>query len=332
MKILKQGIALMLSILLCIHMAGCGSTDKIDEKKDKQYQFTVMTTLFPYYDFARAIVGEDSDIHVELLMSPGQDSHSYEPIPSDILAIDHADMFIYNGGSMEKWVEEVIDSLENKSQVQMRMMDEVNVLREEHEGAEEIYAKEHHHEEDEHEDAHNQEEVDEHIWTSPVYAMILTQKICDRLCEMMPEKETVFRNNAENYINKLKNIDHQFTEIVNNAKHREMIFADKFPLKYFAHEYGLKYYAAFPGCSGDTEPSAKTVAFLINKVKARAVHGIFYLELSSQAMADVICDDTGVKKYPFNSCHNITQKQFDSGITYIDLMQENVAVLKAALN
>lgn len=332
MKNFKRCMALLLSIMMCINLAGCSSTEKKNEK-EKKYKLTIMTTLFPYYDFARAVVGEEKDVCVELLMSPGQDSHSYEPTPADVIAIDHADIFIYNGGSIENWVEEVIGSLDNPSQVRMRMMDYVEVLAEDHENVEEIYGAEYQHndEENSHQE-HSHEEEDEHIWTSPAYAVTLVLEICDKLCEVMPEKENKFRNNAENYVSRLKNIDRQFKEIVGNAEHKEIIFADKFPLKYFANEYNLKYYAAFPGCSGDTEPSAKTVAFLIDKVKTHGVNGIFYLELSSQATADVICDDTGVKKYQFNSCHNITQKQFDSKVTYIDLMQENVEALRSVLN
>lgn len=363
---MKRSIVIIISIVLCMNMVGCNTANKNSAKN--KYKLTVMTTLFPYYDFVRAVVGDENDIHVELLVAPGQDDHSFEPTPSDIIKIDNADVFIYNGGSIENWVEEVISSLDNKSQVQMRMMDyldekgkerifqepeqEESVANTSQSETERVFAQEDHdHEEHAHtgeenkeetvgdghsgheEAEHNhEEEEDEHIWTSPVYAVTLVQGICDKLCEIMPEKENVFRSNTLNYVNQLENVDNMFREIVDEAEHKEIIFADKFPLKYFAEEYGLKYYAAFPGCSGDTEPSAKTVAFLIDKVKDKDVNGVFYLELSSQTMADVICDDTNVKKYQFNSCHNITQEQFDNGVTYIDLMKENAEVLKSALN
>lgn len=345
MKVLRRCVTLFCCMTLCISMIGCGSVDKKIENKRNPYQLTIMTTLFPYYDFVRAIVGDDKEIQVELLMSPGQDSHSFEPTPADIVKIDSADVFIYNGGSIENWVEEVVDSLENKSQLRMKMMEYVETLEEDHEHMDEIYAQGHSHEEENQEEgehSHEEEnqddgershgEVDEHIWTSPSYAMTLVQEICDKLCETMPEKKEKFKKNAQNYVNQIKQVDYRFRKIVEKSQYKEIIFADKFPLKYFANEYGLKYYAAFPGCSGDTEPSAKTVAFLIDKVEDHAVKGVFYLELSSQSMADVICDDTGVKKYRFHSCHNITKKQFDSGVTYIDLMQENAAVLEAVLN
>jgi len=339
--VLKRYISLFIILTVCFGLSGCESS--IDREKDKnEYKLTIMTTLFPYYDFARAVVGEDSDIYVELLVSPGQDDHSFEPTPADVIEINNADVFIYNGGSIENWVEEVVHSLDNQSQVRMKMMDYIDLenqsdimtsVDDEQSHDENVYAEsEHHHEVERHGYAgYEHDEVDEHIWTSPVYAITLVQEICDRLCEILPEKSEEFQRNTYRYIKRIKGVDEQIQTIVEGAEHKEIIFADKFPLIYFAQRYGLKYYAAFPGCSGDTEPSAKTVAFLIDKVKSHEVNGVFYLELSSQAMADVICDDTEVKKYQFNSCHNITQKQFDNGVTYIDLMRENVQALNAVL-
>ncbi|MCI9126614.1 MAG: zinc ABC transporter substrate-binding protein [Eubacterium sp.] len=339
MTALKRCIVLFISLTVCFGLSGCkGSTDK---EKDKN-KLTIMTTLFPYYDFARAVVGEDSNIDVELLVSPGQDDHSFEPTPADVVQINNADVFIYNGGSIENWVEEIVLSLDNQSQVRMKMMDSIDITDQlddmtyaddEHRRDENVYAvSEHNHEVEGHNHTGNEhEEVDEHIWTSPMYAMTLVQEICDRLCEILPEKSEEFERNTHSYVKRLKEVDKQFQKIVEGSEHKEIIFADKFPLIYFAQRYGLKYYAAFPGCSGDTEPSAKTVAFLIDKVKSHDVNGVFYLELSSQAMADVICDDTKAKKYQFNSCHNITQKQFEKEVTYVDLMRENVQALKSAL-
>lgn len=332
MKLRKRFGCILVTIILCVSMTGCADKQNKAEN-DKTYKFKIMTTLFPYYDFAKAVVGENEDIRVELLVSPGQDDHSFEPTPKDIVAINKADLFIYNGGSIENWVEETIDSLDNNHQYRMRMMDfidrdeleSINFAQEKE--TEQLFAVEEHH----HEEEHGHSEIDEHIWTSPVYAQILVKSICDELCSLLPGYSDEFIKNSENYINQIREIDVQFRNIVSKSENKEMIFADKFPLKYFANEYGLKYYAAFPGCSGDTEPGAKTVAFLIDKVKAGKVNGIFYLELSSTAMADVICEDTDVLKYQFNSCHNITMKQFREGVSYIDLMKENVKVLDKAL-
>lgn len=352
MKVIKKILCFVIVLTLCLSLTACGGSNKTEKK---QYKLKVMTTLFPYYDFARAVIGDIDDIDLQLLVSPGQDDHSFEPTPKDVVAINQADLFIYNGGSIENWVDTVIDSLDNKSQQQMRMMDEIGQERllgeEEEEGVFAVSDHDHEHEDshshskdetDEHsqlentseqEDLfHTDEELDEHIWTSPANAEILVDSICQKLSKMMPEHKTQFRKNADNYIKQIKQLDTKFKNITSKATHKEVIFADKFPIKYFAKEYGLKYYAAFAGCSGDTEPSAKTVAFLIDKVKKNDVKGIFYLELSSTAMADTICQDTGTVAYQFNSCHNITNEQFKAGVTYVQLMKENAKILEKALN
>lgn len=352
MKVIKKILSFVIVLTLCLSLTACGGSNKTEKK---QYKLKVMTTLFPYYDFARAVIGDIDDIDLQLLVSPGQDDHSFEPTPKDVVAINQADLFIYNGGSIENWVDTVIDSLDNKSQQQMRMMDEIGQERllgeEEEEGVFAVSDHDHEHEDshshsqdetDEHSQSentseqenlfHTDEELDEHIWTSPANAEILVDSICQKLSKMMPEHKTQFRKNADNYIKQIKQLDTKFKNITSKATHKEVIFADKFPIKYFAKEYGLKYYAAFAGCSGDTEPSAKTVAFLIDKVKKNDVKGIFYLELSSTAMADTICQDTGTVAYQFNSCHNITNEQFKAGVTYVQLMKENAKILEKALN
>lgn len=352
MKVIKKILCFVIALTLCLSLTACGGSNKTEKK---QYKLKVMTTLFPYYDFARAVIGDIDDIDLQLLVSPGQDDHSFEPTPKDVVAINQADLFIYNGGSIENWVDTVIQSLDNKKQQQMRMMDAIGQERllgeEEEEGVFAVSDHDHDHEDshshtkdetDEHsqagntseqeEHSHADEELDEHIWTSPANAEILVDSICQKLSQMMPEHKVQFRKNADNYIKQIKQLDTKFKNITSKATHKEVIFADKFPIKYFAKEYGLKYYAAFAGCSGDTEPSAKTVAFLIDKVKKNDVKGIFYLELSSTAMADTICQDTGTVAYQFNSCHNITNGQFKAGVTYVQLMKENAKILEKALN
>lgn len=236
MTVLKRGIAFFISLTICFCMIGCKSnTEQMND--NSKYKLTIMTTLFPYYDFVRAIVGNNSGIQVKLLVSPGQDDHSFEPTPSDIIQIDNADVFIYNGGSIETWVEEVVSSLNNKSQIQIKMMDYIDLENHDDDAQghqdENIYAEhQHDHAEEEHNhsgDEEEHEEVDEHIWTSPVYAMIFVQEICNKLCEIMPEREDQFKENALNYIKKIEAVDEQFREIVKVAKHKEIIFADKFP-------------------------------------------------------------------------------------------------------
>lgn len=364
-EFLRKSVVFIVTISMILGMAGCGKTTE----KEDNYRLKIVTSLFPYYDMARAVIGDVKGIDLKMTVTPGQDSHSFEPTPSDVIQMENADVLIYNGGSLETWIDTLLDSLNNKNQIQMKMMDYVDVLNEEivegmdtrfeeHDHDEHSHKDDNHNKEKHKEDSHSEEkhkednhsedssndsefhnedseeeheETDEHIWTSPVNEIIMTEKICEALSKALPEEKENFQKNAENYISQLKELDNEFRTIVENAKTNEIIFADKFPLQYFAKEYGLKYYAAFPGCGSDMEPSAKTIAFLVDKIKEDNIKAVFYLELSSHIVADAIETDTGAKPLQFNSCHNITQKQFNSGVTYVDLMKENVNNLKIAL-
>lgn len=347
-EFLRKSVVFIVTMSMIFGMAGCGKTTE----KEDNYRLKIVTSLFPYYDMARAVIGDVKGIDLKMIVTPGQDSHSFEPTPSDVIQMENADVLIYNGGSLETWIDTLLDSLNNKNQIKMKMMDYVDVLNEEivegmdtrfdshdeHSHSEGSHSEdslkheEHSHDSevsDHEEESHN--ETDEHIWTSPVNEIIMTEKICETLSKALPEEKENFQKNAESYIKQLKELDSEIRIVVNNSKTKEIIFADKFPLQYFAKEYGLKYYAAFPGCGSDMEPSAKTIAFLVDKIKEDNIKAVFYLELSSHIVADAIETDTGAKPLQFNSCHNITQKQFDSGITYVDLMKENVNNLKIAL-
>lgn len=364
-EFLRKSVVFIVTVSMILGMAGCGKTTE----KEDNYRLKIVTSLFPYYDMARAVIGDVKGIDLKMTVTPGQDSHSFEPTPSDVIQMENADVLIYNGGSLETWIDTLLDSLNNKNQIQMKMMDYVDVLNEEivegmdtrfeeHDHDEHSHKEDNHNKEKHKEDSHSEEnhkednhsedssndsefhnedsegeheETDEHIWTSPVNEIIMTEKICETLSKALPEEKENFQKNAESYISQLKELDNEFRTIVENAKINEIIFADKFPLQYFAKEYGLKYYAAFPGCGSDMEPSAKTIAFLVDRIKEDNIKAVFYLELSSHIVADAIETDTGAKPLQFNSCHNITQKQFDSGVTYVDLMKENVNNLKIAL-
>lgn len=364
-EFLRKSVVFIVTISMILGMAGCGKTTE----KEDNYRLKIVTSLFPYYDMARAVIGDVKGIDLKMTVTPGQDSHSFEPTPSDVIQMENADVLIYNGGSLETWIDTLLDSLNNKNQIQMKMMDYVDVLNEElvegmdtrfeeHDHDEHSHKEDNHNKEKHKEDSHSEEnhkednhsedssndsefhnedsegeheETDEHIWTSPVNEIIMTEKICETLSKALPEEKENFQKNAESYISQLKELDNEFRTIVENAKINEIIFADKFPLQYFAKEYGLKYYAAFPGCGSDMEPSAKTIGFLVDRIKEDNIKAVFYLELSSHIVADAIETDTGAKPLQFNSCHNITQKQFDSGVTYVDLMKENVNNLKIAL-
>lgn len=312
---MKRVIALImaLSLILC----GCGAAEPEPETDDAKLQ--IVCSSFPAYDFARAVAGDRAQI--TLLLKPGAEVHSYEPSPKDIIRIQESDLFICNGGESEEWVESLIS--ENEGLNVIYMMDCVDAVEESDEG---IYSSDH----DEHE--HEEAELDEHVWTSPLNAVKIVEKISDALYEMDNANGREYLTNCEVYKAKLLDLDIRIRTTVLQAKRNSLVFADRFPMRYFALEYGLDCFAAFPGCASETEPSAKTVAFLIDRVREEDIPAVLYMEFSNEKMADVICEDTGCKKLPFYSAHSVTAEQFEAGMTYIDLMEINLNSLKEALN
>lgn len=283
----------------------------------------VVTTIFPYYDFVRQIAGDR--VKLKLVVPAGMDSHSFEPTPADMIAMQEADVLVLNGGEMEHWVGQVLDSLDTSHMKILTMMDYVDAVEEEHvEGMEE--------EEHRHEDGFEMHiEYDEHIWTSPVNAQAIVKIISRTLSEADPREESRFENNTQAYLKELKDLDSRFRQVVNQGRLHMIVVADKFPFRYFADEYGLSYRAAFSGCSGDTEPSARTIAYLIDKVKEDRIPAVYYLELSSHRTAEIIQEETGAVPLLLHSCHNVTRKQFDEGVTYLQLMRQNVENLRYGL-
>lgn len=233
-------------------------------------------------------------------------------------------MFLYIGGESDAWVDNILDSVDTSKTKVVKLIDYVDTLQEETvEGMQE----EKHSDEDD-----NEPETDEHIWTSPKNAIKMVNAISDAICQADSQNDKYYKENTKDYVSKLEELDKSFSEIVKNGKRNEIIFGDRFPLIYFTKEYGLKYYAAFPGCASETEPSASTIAFLTDKVKEDKIPVVFKIELSSSAVADTIAGETGAKVLTFYSCHNLTKDQFNNGETYLSMMTDNLAVLKTALN
>ena len=336
---MKRIASFFLALALAFSLTACTvPAEKADDGK-----IQIVATLFPYYDFARAIVGNRAD--VTLLLSPGREAHSFEPTPLDAVTISESDVFLYNGGEGEYWVDSMLGAAGENIAVIARMMDYVDALDEEYvEGMQGADGHDHDHEHGSHddhddhdhdheEDEHDSDEVeyDEHIWTSPVNAMKITQVIADTLQEMDSADADTFAANAEDYLGKLKNLDQEFRNVADGADLDLIVMADKFPLRYFADTYGLRYRAAFSGCASDTEPSAKTIAYLIDKVREEQIPAVYYLELSSHRVAEIISEETGAKPLLFHSCHNVTRREFDNGVTYLELMEQNVVNLRKGL-
>lgn len=310
---MKRKIALVLAIILCLAALPTGAFAR-------QEKLSVVTTIFPEYDFARAVAGDLADI--KMLIKPGAESHSYEPTPMDIITIQKCDVFICVGGENDSWAQKILEGLDASGMQVVYLMDVV-----------EPTALEHHHAEEEgheHEDEHAHE-YDEHVWTSPVHSMAIVSAIAEAFAQADPDNAQVYRANAQDYNAQIALIDAEFRLIAEQAESKELVFGDRFPFLYFAQEYGFDWVSAFPGCSTDAEVSASTVAALIEKVKAESVPVVWYIELSTHRIADTICDATGAKAMMLHSCQNVTKEEFDAGETYVSLMQKNCETLREAL-
>lgn len=320
----KRFIAVIVFCSLLFGLTGCANG--VDSQQEDG-RLKVVATVFAEYDFLRNIAGDK--INLEMLMLPGADLHAFDPTPKDMLKVQSADLFVTIGGESDAWADTIIESVDNPDLQTIRLMDCVdNVVEEEIvEGME----TEEEHEEDNASHEEEETEFDEHVWTSPKNAIQIVEKLSDKLCEMDAQNAEVYQTNTEAYVKKLEELDASFTEVIENGKRREIIVADRFPFRYFADAYDLKYYAAFPGCSTQTGASAETIAFLIQKVKEDKIPVVFHMELSSEQMCNTICDETGAKKAQLNAVHNISKQDFEKGIGYLELMEENVEVLKEAL-
>lgn len=334
---MKRIISLLLALALSLSLAACAApAEKADGGK-----LQIVTTLFPYYDFARAIAQDRAD--VTLLLSPGREAHSFEPTPLDAVTISKADVFLYNGGEGEYWVESMLDAAGEHIAVASRMMDYVDALNEEYvEGMQGADGHDHDHEHGSHddhdhdheEDEHDSDEVeyDEHIWTSPKNAVVLCRAVCDAICRADAENAAFYRANCENYCAQLEDLDARFAALCESAPRRLLIFADRFPMLYFCREYGLDYRAAFHGCSGDTEPSLATIKFLIDKVEDENIPVVYTIDFGTKKVAAVVSECTGAAIETLYSMQTVSRADFDAGETYLTLMERNFEALRKGLN
>jgi zinc transport system substrate-binding protein len=255
-----------------------------------------------------------------MLLPKGGDSHAYEPSAKDIIALQECDLFVYGGGQSDAWLSEILSDIKAKGVLCISLFDYITVL------DEEIVDGMQNNEGDS-----GEVELDEHVWASPVNAVTIVKTLSDALCKLDEKNSDFYIQNTENYVAKLEKLNSEYKELVDLAQRNTIIVGDRFPFRYLTEEYNLNYYAAFPGCSTQTEPSAATVAFLIDKVKEEGIPVVFYTEYTSGKMADTICGETGAKKLVLHSCHTLSEKDFNNGENYLSLMQQNLAALKEAL-
>ena len=315
----------------------------LNREKFEQKKYSVVSTSFPGYDFARAVT-KNTNISTKMLVKPGAETHTYEPTPQDIIDIKNADMFVYVGGDSDTWVEKILKDVDTKKTHVVKLVDLVSTVNEEivegmededehdhdHDHDHESHEHKHDHESHEHKHDHDEEEegpeIDEHVWTSPKKAMEIVKKIAEVASEIDVAEKNKIDDNAEKYVAEIAQVDKDLHQAI-DGKISEIVVADRFPFRYFADEFGLKYAAAFSGCSEQTEASAKTISFLINKVKQDKVKKFYKIELSNGKIAETVSKDTGAEVLELHSAHNVTVDDFSKGVTYVDLMKRNLSAL-----
>lgn len=336
--------------LFCMTSAVVSCTENVPSEDDGR--LSIVTTCFPPYDFARAVTGGEADI--TMLLCPGAEAHSYEPTPLDMVKIQQCDVFIYIGGEGEVWADKILSSLDTEDMTVIRLFDYAEPLEEEavagaspsghshdhHSHSHDAEEEDAHHDDEDEEDSHDGHShdgtadysgYDEHIWTSLHNAEKCIEGIEHELSERLPESAEDFEKNAQSYIAQLQALDREFEEMAENAPSDVILIGDRFPFRYLTHDYGLEYFAAFSGCSSESEPGVYTMAFLIDEIKAHELDTVFYLEFSTKRVAQKLSDATGAEMLPLHSCHNVSEEDMEKGTTYAGLMRQNLNNLREAL-
>ena len=304
---MKKIISIFLLFVVTFAFCSCGEVERSTGK------ISVVTTIFPYYDFARSV--SKGTCEVDMLLKPGSDVHSFEPTPSDILKIRNADLFIYNGGESDEWVDSILESLgDTDKPVVMKMTDYVKPLTE-------MDA-----------DHHAEDEEDEHIWTSLDNAKTLVSKISDEVSKLDQKNKSVYTKNSLDYIEKISKVQSEIENTVNSSKSKKIVVGDRFPLLYFATEFSLDWECAFPGCSTETEPSLDRLSKLTDTIEKDKIKTILKLEMSENKVADTLADETNTKVRTFYSAESVSKEDFANNVTYVDLMERNNNALKEALS
>ena len=320
-------------ILICttilFTLSGCKSSQKTTSSQitDKS-KLTITASVFPVYDWVRAIVGDYPEVTVNLLLDNGVDLHSYQPTADDILKITQSDLFIYVGGESDKWLEDTLNQSTNKNLKTINLMEILgeNVKEEKIVEGMEVC----------HNHQHNEApEYDEHIWLSIKNAKICCEKIAEALKEIDADTYNAqFSNNANSYLAKLDSLDKAYTKAVQEANKDTLIFGDRFPFLYLLEDYGLNYYAAFIGCSAETEASFNTITFLSSKVDELGAKAVLTIDKSDKKIAETIIDNTKTKNQrvlELNSMQSTTSQDGEKGVTYLSVMENNLKVIEEAL-
>ena len=336
MKNFKRIFAVFFCLLLAAGiLGGCGKAESSSISAPSASQsgskpLKIVTTIFPEYDWVREILGDKADhAEVTMLLDNGVDLHSYQPTADDIIKISDCDLFIYVGGESDDWVEDALKEATNKEMQVINLLDVLGEQVKEEEVVEGMEAEE---EESEDED---EPEYDEHVWLSLKNAETLCNAIIDALEEIDPANKDAYATNAASYLEKLAALDGEYQTVVDNAARKTVLFGDRFPFRYLVDDYGLSYYAAFAGCSAETEASFETISFLAGKVNELGLPCVLTIEDAQHKIAETIVQNTAKKNQSIltlDSMQSTTSTDVANGTTYLSVMESNLDVLKQALN
>ena len=330
-SIKKIGAVLLSSVTAAMMFTGCGNSSSSDSKEASGDKLSVVTTIFPEYDWAKEIAGDKADI--TMLLDNGVDLHSYQPSVDDIMKISDCDVFVYVGGESDKWVDDALKEATNKDMKVINLMEVLKDSVKEEEVKEGMQAEE---EEEEGEEGEEEEvEYDEHVWLSLANAQKLTASISDALCEADKDNADTYKANLKTYNDKLAKLEGDYKTAVDGAKYKTLIFGDRFPFRYMTDDLGLDYFAAFAGCSAESEASFETITFLANKADELDVPAVMTIESSDQKIAKSVNDSSKNKErkiLTLDSMQATTSKDVEGGETYLKAMESNLEVLKEALN
>lgn len=327
---MKKITCIFLSALLTVGMfCGCKASNNV--KSNDNGKLKIVTTIFPCYDWTREILGERADdVELTFLLNNGVDLHSFQPTSADLVKITGSDLFIYIGGESDEWIEDVINTNKSKKINCINTMDVLknNILEEETvEGMQE---------EEEHDAEESQElEYDEHIWLSFDKASVICDEICKKLSKIDKQNSGIYEENTKKYKQKLSDLSQKYKETVNSAQTKTLLFADRFPFRYLTEDFGIKYYAAFSGCSSESDATFKTITFLADKLKEEKLSSVIVLEGNNKKIAETVIKTSklkSIKILELNSMQTATVKKGKTNDTYLSIAEKNLKILKEALN
>ena len=332
---IKKIAAAAVSLTMALCLAGCSDskiTDKAADASSKGKKLSVVCTIFPEYDWTREILGSNAEnTDITYLLDSGVDLHNYQPTAEDILKISNCDMFIYVGGESDEWVEGVLAEADNKDMKVIELLDLIGSNAKEEEVKEGMQAEE----EEEEEGEEGGPEYDEHVWLSLRNAELICAEIEKSLAELDPDNAESYKTNLDGYTAKLENLDNDFKALAESSGDKALIFGDRFPFRYFTDDYGFDYYAAFVGCSAETEASFETIAFLAQKADELNADTIYTIENSDGRIAQAVIDATANKDQKIavlDSIQSVSGSEIENGTTYLSIMQSNYETLRSDIS